>query len=121
MSLVLFEWDRYVGRHMTPVDAVQNARDAGQSFNEYAEAYAAGNPSEEITTDELVAGMVNDMNRAAHNLANFRVTGSPTLNRYSGEIFLNPPDDPDSYYYWVQTASEQEIIDRVAVGDDAQA
>ena len=121
MSLTLFEWDRYVGRHMTPVDAVQNARAAGQSFSAYAEAYAAEHPPEEITAEELAMGMVSDMNQAAHNLATFRVTGNPTLARYSDKLFNTQPDDPDTYYYWVQTASEQEIIDKVAIEDDAPA
>jgi hypothetical protein len=115
MSLTLFEWDRYVGKNMTPVDAVQNARAAGQTFSEYAEEYAGNQPSEEITNEELANGMVTNMNQAARNLATFRITGSPVLNQHSAAIFRTTPDDPDSYYYWVQTASEDEIVAKVNV------
>ena len=110
MSVTVFEWDRHVGTHMTPVDAVQNARAAGQSFEEYAAGYAGSNPSDQITNDELADGMVADMVRAAHNLANFRVTGSPALSQHSGAIFANEPDDPNAYYSWVETADEAEIL-----------
>ena len=115
MSLTLFEWDRYVGKHMTPVDAVQNARAAGQTFSEYTEEYARNQPSEEITNEELANGMISDMNQAARNLATFRITGSPVLNQHSADIFRTTPDDPDTYYYWVQTASEAEIVAKVTV------
>jgi hypothetical protein len=113
MSLTLFEWDRYVGKHMTPVDAVQNARAAGQTFAEYAGEYASNQPAEEITGEELANGMISDMNQAARNLAQFRITGSPALNQHSAAIFRTTPDDPDTYYYWVQTASEDEIVAKV--------
>lgn len=113
MSLTLFEWDRYVGTHMTPVDAVHSARAAGKTFNEYASEYAAANPSEEITVEELTNGMVSDMVRAAHNLATFRVTGSPTLSPYSAALFMEEPDDPENYYAWIETVDESEIVEKV--------
>jgi hypothetical protein len=113
MSLTLFEWDRYVGTHITPVDAVHNAREANQSSREYAGAYAAEHPPEEITTEELVNGMVNSMVQGAHNLATFRITGSPVLGPYSQEIFAETPENPDAYYLWVATADQQEIVDTI--------
>lgn len=113
MSMTLFEWDRYVGTHMTPVDAVHNAREANQSSKEYAEAYAAEHPPKEITNDELVNGMVAAMYQAAHNLATFRITGSPVLGPYSKLIFAKTPENPDAYYLWVATANQQEIIDTI--------
>jgi hypothetical protein len=114
MSLSQFEWDRYVGTHMTPVDAVHTARSAGQTFEEYATGYAQSAPPSEITTDELVAGMVADMNQAAYNLASFRVTGNTTLSPHAEAIFAANPDDPGSYYAWVETADEHEILAKVA-------
>ena len=111
-----FEWDRYVGTDITPVDAVQQAREAGQSFTEYAQAFADRNPQDDISSEDLVSGMVGSMNQAAHNLANFRVTGSRDLSYQSGAIFAHEPDDPDSYYHWVETASEEEILERVNAG-----
>lgn len=113
MSVTVFEWDRHVGTHMTPVDAVQNARAAGQSFEEYAADYAGNNPSQDISNDAVASGMVADMVRAAHNLANFRVTGSPALSQHSGAIFAGEPDNPDTYYNWVETADESEILAKV--------
>lgn len=113
MSLTLFEWDRYVGKHMTPVDAVHNAREANQSSQEYAEAYASEHPPEEITSEELVNGMVAAMYQAARNLATFRITGSPVLGPYSKTIFAESPENPDAYYLWVATADQQEIIDTI--------
>lgn len=111
-----FEWDRYVGTDITPVDAVQQARDAGQSFTEYAQAFADQNPQEDISSEDLVSGMVGSMNQAAHNLANFRVTGNEHLAHHSDTIFAHNPDDPNTFYGWVETAPEEEILERVNAG-----
>lgn len=116
-----FEWDRFVGTHMTPVDAVQHARDENKTFTAYAEDFARNNPSEDIEPQDLVDGMVYDMIQAAHNLATFRVTGSPVLGPYSTSIFEKTPSNPDEYYLWVATADEQEIIDKVTADDKAEA
>ena len=116
-----FEWDRFVGTQMTPVDAVQNAREENKTFTQYAEEFARNNPSEDIETQDLVDGMVSDMIQAAHNLATFRVTGSPVLGPYSTSIFAKTPHNPDEYYLWVATADAQEIIDKVTADDKAEA
>jgi hypothetical protein len=118
MSAVLFnyerfEWDRYIGDHMTPVDAVQNARSAGQSFDTYAREYATAHPVEDVSTDDLANGMAGDMLQAAHNLANFRVTGSPALSPHSATLLGDTPDDPETYYAWIETADESEILERI--------
>ena len=113
MSSSFFEWDRYVGTHMTPVDAVNNAREAGQTFDEYARKYAANQPSEEISVDELANGMVGDMRQAAHNLAHHRVVGNPDLSPHESTIFENEPADMENYYAWIQTADESDILERV--------
>lgn len=113
MSSTFFEWDRYVGTDMTPVDAVNNARAAGQTFSEYASDYAASNPAEEITVEELANGMVGDMQQAAHNLAHHRVVGNPDLSPHEAAIFADEPPDADSYYHWVQTAAESEILEQL--------
>ena len=120
MSAPLFEWDRFVGKHMTPVDAVQNARAAGQSIEEYAHSYAGEHPSEDIDSDDLANGMVGDMLQAAHNLATFRVTGSPALGPHSDTIFDEEPVDPEAYYAWIETADENEILEQVTTKESEQ-
>lgn len=120
MSAPLFEWDRFVGRHMTPVDAVHRAREAGQTFEAFARSYAAEHPVEDLSTDELADGMLGDMHRAAHNLATFRVTGSPTLAPYSEVLFAEEPEDPDDYYGWIETADENEIVAQVTARESGQ-
>ena len=113
MSSSFFEWERYVGTHMTPVDAVNNARAAGQTFEEYASDYAANHSVEEVTTDELANGMVADMLQAAHNLAHHRVVGNPDLSPHEATIFRDEPADADSYYGWIETAEESEILEQI--------
>ncbi|CAN5780916.1 hypothetical protein BH20CHL1_BH20CHL1_08840 [soil metagenome] len=113
MSSTFFEWNRYVGAHMTPVDAVNNARSAGQTFEEYAGGYAVNQPSEEITVDELAGGMVGDMRQAAHNLAHVRVVGNPDLSTHESTIFGDIPADAENYYAWLETADEREILEQV--------
>ena len=113
MSSSFFEWNRYVGAHMTPVDAVNNARAASQTFDEYARECAASQPAEEISADELANGMVGDMQQAAHNLAHVRVIGNPDLNPHEQTIFGDVPADLENYYAWVETADENEILEQV--------
>lgn len=113
MSISLFEWDRYVGTGMTPVDAMQNARAAGQTIEEYAQAYAAEHASEEISADELANGMAGNMLQAARNLAHFRVVGNPDLSPHEAAIFRNEPADLENYYLWIETAGESEIVERI--------
>lgn len=113
MSSSFFEWDRYVGTHITPVDAVNNARAAGQTFDEYARDYAANQPSEEIPAEELANGMVADMQQAAHNLAHHRVVGNPDLGPHESTIFMDEPADPNTYYHWIETADESEILEQI--------
>jgi FMN-dependent NADH-azoreductase len=113
MSSSFFEWDRYVGTHMTPVDAVKNARAAGQTFDEYAQEYAANQPADEVSNDELANGMVGDMQQAAHNLAHHRVVGNPDLSPHESTLFADIPADADNYYAWLETADESEILEQV--------
>ena len=118
MAINLFDWDRYIGTHMTPVDAVNNARAAGQTFDEYASEYASNQPSEEMSVDELANGMAGAMRQAAHNLAHHRVVGNPNLSPHAARIFANEPaDDLENYYAWVQTAGEREILDQITTNE----
>lgn len=117
MSSTFFEWDRYVGTHMTPVDAVNNARAAGQTFDEYAREYADTQPAEGVSADEMANGMVGDMQQAAHNLAHHRVIGNPDLSPHEATIFGNVPADLENYYAWVETADESDILEQVTTNE----
>jgi hypothetical protein len=65
-----FEWNTDVGNYPSPWDAVSEAREEGLTFTQYAERYAAHWPfgPSEPPPNDLVAGMVREMERAAAEL-----------------------------------------------------
>lgn len=113
MSGAQFDWDHHVGTQVTPVDAVHAANTARQTFGEYAAWYTAEHLSDDITADEMANGMVGAMLQAAHNLASFRVRGSPQLGPHASTIFAREPVDPQGYYAWIETGDENEILEMV--------
>ena len=59
-----FDWMRDCGGDVTPTEAAQQARDAGQSYQQYAEEYVANWPFDEEPPADLVEGMVAEMEAA---------------------------------------------------------
>lgn len=66
-----FDWETDCGTQVSPRDAVDAARTAGQTFKQYAQQYKQQWPFSEKPPRDLVNGMVADMEFAADMLDNY--------------------------------------------------
>jgi len=64
MGKKFFNWARDCGSILSPLSAAKLCRKEGISFREYAERYAAERLSDDLHSNDLIQGMVREMESA---------------------------------------------------------